>query len=457
MTTKSSAGCVAISSARPYLRSQLAEPAQDADNNTILHLLASIPSPPTLSPHIHLISSSSFPIRPSDKSTSEQIETCLRMTNLYQTVFPFVLDWSNSGGKTALHVAAQAGNSQFINCLCDYGADVDLTDLQGNAPLHYASAWGHVDTIKLLLERGCQFATRNVDGFTAADFAYSHTVKATLETTAKELFEGRRNRRMAEMVPSTSGSSSKFISPPMPEGRLRSGSVSTNLSGGSKVSHNPTFPSSLGPRRPSAGTVSSSQAGSQYLQMQQPSPQVSLRDYTASPRKQPSKSPSPMSRRESEPATTRAQALQQLAPQSIGTPLAAPPPERPTSQTSQGRPSPARSPSLPSYTSSSVFKFTPAPPLPPLPGPNISNTVNTSMGTGTAPGPPVLGAALPGRSAASRGSIDATSGSMQGTPMRRANSSQTASSTSSGHMEGLRMPTPPRKPGPGPANRGTPI
>ena len=154
------------------------------------------------------------------------------MTHLYHAVFDFVLDWSNHSGKTALHVAAQAGNTQFIITVCGFGADVDLTDLQGNTPLHYASAWGHVETIKALLERGCQFAIRNVDGFTAADFAYSHTVKAALETTARDVFEeNKRNRRKAEI----NASNAVFVSPPSAEGRLRSGSVETTQSNGSRL------------------------------------------------------------------------------------------------------------------------------------------------------------------------------------------------------------------------------
>ena len=166
---------------------------KDTDNNTILHLLASIPSPPTLSPHIHLLKTSPlFPPIQNPKSLSEQITCCLRMTNLYYTLFPFLLDWSNSGGKTALHVAAQAGNTAFISLLCDFGADTDLTDLQGNTPLHYASAWGHLETIRVLLERGAGFGNRNYDGFTPADFAYSNTVMNALQGMARDVLERRR-------------------------------------------------------------------------------------------------------------------------------------------------------------------------------------------------------------------------------------------------------------------------
>ncbi|ORX36043.1 ankyrin repeat-containing domain protein [Kockovaella imperatae] len=208
------------------------ELSRDADNNTILHLLASVPSPPGLSPHNHLIESFSFSLRSTTRPISEQIAICLRMTHLYHTVFPFILDWSNSGGKTALHLAAQAGNSQFVNTLCDFGADIDLTDLQGNSPLHYASAWGHIETIKVLLDRGCPHNVKNVDGFTAADFAYSHTVKAALEAGVREIYDGKRNRRKAEII-------SNEIMNPLTEPRMRSGSTSTGRSGSRQPSSQP--------------------------------------------------------------------------------------------------------------------------------------------------------------------------------------------------------------------------
>ena len=263
------------------------------------------------------------------------------MTHLYHAVFDFVLDWSNHSGKTALHVAAQAGNTQFINTVCEFGADVDLTDLQGNTPLHYASAWGHVETIKALLERGCQFAIRNVDGFTAADFAYSHTVKAALETTARDVFEeNKRNRRKAEI----NASNAVFVSPPSAEGRLRSGSVETTQSNGSRL------------RQPLSN---------------------------------------PVIRRESEPNSAR--------------PFV--PPLRPEPAPSS-RPMPTRSPSLPVPSSN---HRSPPPMVPPLPG------------------PPALGPAIP-----------AGTGPPTSIPMRRANSAQTGSSTSSGDAKKV-------------INRGTPI
>ncbi|KAI6034372.1 ankyrin repeat-containing domain protein [Pisolithus microcarpus] len=118
---------------------------------------------------------------------------------LYHDRYPWILDWSNSQGKTALHMAALKGNEELVRMLCDWGADVDLSDNKGNTPLHYASAWGHIPVcpisasrvlhsfefchrfVQLLIERGCQYTARNNDGFTPSDYAYSLSTKDTLQ------------------------------------------------------------------------------------------------------------------------------------------------------------------------------------------------------------------------------------------------------------------------------------
>lgn len=37
---------------------------------------------------------------------------------------------------------------------------MDLADLKGDSPLHYASAWGHLKVIQLLIERGAAFQNK---------------------------------------------------------------------------------------------------------------------------------------------------------------------------------------------------------------------------------------------------------------------------------------------------------
>jgi ankyrin repeat protein len=72
---------------------------------------------------------------------------------MYYDRYPWTLDWSNIHGKTSLHIAALKGNEELVRVhklfvlrflslnhphqmLCDLGADVDLSDDEGNTPLH---------------------------------------------------------------------------------------------------------------------------------------------------------------------------------------------------------------------------------------------------------------------------------------------------------------------------------
>jgi len=41
-------------------------------------------------------------------------DVALRMARLYYERFPFLIDWSNVAGQTALHVASTKGNEEFV-------------------------------------------------------------------------------------------------------------------------------------------------------------------------------------------------------------------------------------------------------------------------------------------------------------------------------------------------------
>lgn len=71
---------------------------QDAENSTILIQLADMKPPPTTL------------YAPSDP---DFMGAALRMAKLYYDRYPFILDWSDSSGKTALHVAALKGNEEL--------------------------------------------------------------------------------------------------------------------------------------------------------------------------------------------------------------------------------------------------------------------------------------------------------------------------------------------------------
>lgn len=46
-------------------------------------------------------------------------------------------------------------------------------DLKGNSPLMYASSWGQLKVVKMLIFLGADSNVVNNDGFSAVDYAYS--------------------------------------------------------------------------------------------------------------------------------------------------------------------------------------------------------------------------------------------------------------------------------------------
>lgn len=52
-------------------------------------------------------------ITPYAPSDPDFMGAALRMARLYYDRYPFILDWSDSSGKTALHVAALKGNEEL--------------------------------------------------------------------------------------------------------------------------------------------------------------------------------------------------------------------------------------------------------------------------------------------------------------------------------------------------------
>ena len=74
---------------------------QDSDNNTILTLLADF-KPPATTPYRSI---------PNDLYASE---AALRMAKLYYDRYPYIRDWANSQGKTALHAASMRGSEEVV-------------------------------------------------------------------------------------------------------------------------------------------------------------------------------------------------------------------------------------------------------------------------------------------------------------------------------------------------------
>ncbi|KAL1755311.1 hypothetical protein FB107DRAFT_262577 [Schizophyllum commune] len=155
--------------------------------------------------------------------------------------------------------------------LCDLGADFDLADNQGNTPLHYASSWGHIPIVQLLIERGCQFSARNNQGFTASDYAYSFSTRETLQDTARIQFEMNKKSRRAVYQQHTTRTDYNAPPPPPPskprEIRQRSANRVRSGSGTSRTTTTSDSGDmeSLGVSQHSQSSISASSSPSQPL------------------------------------------------------------------------------------------------------------------------------------------------------------------------------------------------
>ncbi|KAG2231147.1 hypothetical protein INT48_003355 [Thamnidium elegans] len=95
---------------------------------------------------------------------------------LYVSKYPECIHAISKNGWTALLYAAQNGNANLVSYLLSISADFDHIDNEGNSALHYASAWGHITVMDLLVVN-----LENKAHTTAYDYAYSVSVQDHLK------------------------------------------------------------------------------------------------------------------------------------------------------------------------------------------------------------------------------------------------------------------------------------
>ena len=77
------------------------------------------------------------------------------------------IDLSDQSGKTALMVAAKAGNSTLVEQLLDQGAQADKTNNNGGSAVMFASIKGDLKTIGLLLQHHVDVNAKGSNGWGA--------------------------------------------------------------------------------------------------------------------------------------------------------------------------------------------------------------------------------------------------------------------------------------------------
>jgi len=85
----------------------------------------------------------------------------------------------DSGGTTALHLAASSNARDIVLLLLDHGAEVNTPDIDGDTPLHNAAAKGHRNLVELLISRGANVNATDIHGFTPLNEAMRHNYVGT--------------------------------------------------------------------------------------------------------------------------------------------------------------------------------------------------------------------------------------------------------------------------------------
>ncbi len=87
--------------------------------------------------------------------------------------------------RTALHRAAAKGNVEVVKHLCNFGANVEISDKKGTTALMIAAFHQHEDIVRLLVQqfRADPHATDNHD-HCAADYAAKGALRASLPSSS---------------------------------------------------------------------------------------------------------------------------------------------------------------------------------------------------------------------------------------------------------------------------------
>ena len=95
------------------------------------------------------------------------LDAAAAVLNLQKAEAATLINAKNTAGKTALHLAAQKGDTAFINLFITYHADINMDDATGRTPLAEALRYGKTSTVLLLLKEGASPLRQDIQGRTA--------------------------------------------------------------------------------------------------------------------------------------------------------------------------------------------------------------------------------------------------------------------------------------------------
>ena len=111
----------------------------------------------------------------------------------------------NQDGQTMFHLACTAGDTQQVQKMLDYGADINAADNSGWAPIHNAALHGRDQVLQLLLRYGSEVDPLGFSDETplhdAAANGHSACVSLLLQYGAEPFRKNRDGRMPLDLVP----------------------------------------------------------------------------------------------------------------------------------------------------------------------------------------------------------------------------------------------------------------
>lgn len=139
----------------------------EAEHGLLLALRTPAPKVTTL-----LLSREKIDVNPRNRNdeTPLMLAAIKGQTDLAQTLIDKGAD-VNKPGWTPLHYASTYGHLALMNLLLEHHAYIDAASPNESTPLMMAAMYGTSSAVKLLLEAGADPMLRNVQGLSALDFA----------------------------------------------------------------------------------------------------------------------------------------------------------------------------------------------------------------------------------------------------------------------------------------------
>ena len=94
------------------------------------------------------------------------------------------VDWQNGDGWAPLHEASQNGRTEIVMLLLENKCNLNVTDKKGDTPLIYAAYWNKMDTVRALVEAGCDITIRGFENKTAAEWAKDSRATTPSQSTS---------------------------------------------------------------------------------------------------------------------------------------------------------------------------------------------------------------------------------------------------------------------------------